>query len=166
MGAPKGHSVSAFASTLSKMPGWASTSSGEASIDPTDIKDRKRSGSLHAPLKNAFRKGYCGSSGTYSPVSRSDSISASRLRSSSTVARYHGSASVIAAASNASANAWGSPVPVSARTRRRHNAWSNPIVMPRPTDGLVHAHESATTATPVATGVSSTTRRFGQGGSP
>ena len=61
-------------------------------------------------------------------------------------------------ASQASANCSGSSMPSRARSRR---CWACiiPSVMPRPVDGLMQAHASASSATPVTAGRPSTTSR-------
>jgi hypothetical protein len=75
------------------------------------------------------------------------SISANRMRSSATVARYHGVSSCSVASCQARAKSTG--LWACSRTTRRSSAtWESPSAMPRPSDGFVHAHASATLATP------------------
>ena len=86
------------------------------------------------------------------------SISACRSRSTSSVARYQGVNSASVIVSKASASRLG--VPSSDRTMSRiRTACRSPREIPRPNDGLVHAHASPTARTPVATGRPSTTKR-------
>ena len=55
------------------------------------------------------------------------------------------------------ATRWGSSMGTSRSRSRRASACSNPMAAPRPSDGLVQAHESPTGSTPVTTGSPSTT---------
>ena len=79
-------------------------------------------------------------------------ISARRRRSNESVPRYHGSTVAIVASYQPRASSTGSAGASCSRSRSA-TAWITPMLMPRPTDGFVHAHESASASTPVATGL-------------
>ena len=89
---------------------------------------------------------------------RSASSARRRARSSATVARYHGVSSASVAVSHTSTVSRGARGG-SGRSRAGARAWISPSVMPRPSDGFVHAHASAEGEEPVATGWPSTTVR-------
>ena len=85
-------------------------------------------------------------------------IVAKRVRSQEICAWTHGAIRASVSSSNRSARASGSP-PVSRSASRSCTPCLKPTVSPRPAEGFVHAHASATATKPVATGRPSTTKR-------
>ena len=139
------------------MPGRPTTSAGRVSIEAISRSARRTSGSRPAPAAISFVIAHPSSPGAYGTPHRSPSISASRWRSTASVARYHGSSSrPVASAQRRACSPDRSPEPVRMMSRSR-TACSSPMAAPLPSDGFVHAHASPTGRTPVATGRPSTT---------
>src|SRR6266446_3653805 len=151
--------VPATSMIRSTTPGRAMTSCGHASSDLNSVEARKRSASYVIATRSALAMRAGGSVGCGSGRPSVNALTrAIRVRSISIVLRYQGVTRVSVMESCASVSASGLSR-CCRRTSTVPRACMRPMVIPRPSDGFVQAHESPTLTIPVATGTPSTTKR-------